>query len=144
LWQVTLRRLADSRRAEEWTRRTETMKEIDVAALIAVRKGEARGFKMDGQEIVLCNVAGEIYALEGMCTHQNLPLDGGEVEDGVLTCEWHGAEFDVCTGSARTLPATRGLRSYETRVRDGRIYVLVETGGGSSSTSRTTCDRRSK
>lgn len=103
------------------------MREIDVAALSAVPEGEARGFELEGREIVLCNVAGEIYALQGMCTHQELPLDGGEVEDGVLTCEWHGAEFDVCTGSAKTLPATRGLRTYETRVRDGRIYVVRET-----------------
>ena len=34
--------------------------------------------------------------------------------------------LDVCTGTARTLPATRGLRTYETRVRDGRIYVVLE------------------
>ena len=44
----------------------------------------------------------------------------------MLTCEWHGAEFDACTGTARTLPATRGLRTYETGVRDGRIFVVVE------------------
>lgn len=50
----------------------------------------------------------------------------GEVEDGVLTCEWHGARFDVCSGAARTLPATRGLRTYETRVRDGRILVVMD------------------
>jgi 3-phenylpropionate/trans-cinnamate dioxygenase ferredoxin subunit len=104
----------------------ETMREIDVAAVTAVPEGEARGFEMEGEEIVLCNVDGEIYALQGSCTHQELPLDGGVVEDGVLTCEWHGAEFDVCTGTARTLPATRGLRTYETRVRDGRIYVVLE------------------
>jgi 3-phenylpropionate/trans-cinnamate dioxygenase ferredoxin component len=61
-----------------------------------------------------------------MCTHQDLPLDGGEVADGVLTCEWHGAEFDVCTGKARALPATRALRTYDTRVRDGRIFVVLE------------------
>ena len=105
------------------------MREIDVAATLAVPEGEARGFVVEGEEIVLCNVDGEFYALQGMCTHQDLPLDGGEVEDGVLTCEWHGAEFDVCSGTARTLPATRGLRTYETRVRDGRIYVLTAADG---------------
>lgn len=102
------------------------MREVGLAALTAVPEGEARSFELEGEEIVLCNVDGEIYALQGMCTHEELPLDGGEVEDGVLTCEWHGAEFDVCTGTVRTLPATRGLRTYETRVRDGRIYVVVE------------------
>jgi nitrite reductase/ring-hydroxylating ferredoxin subunit len=99
--------------------------EFAVATLSALSAGEARGFTVDGREIVLCNVGGEIYALEGMCTHQDLPLDGGEVEDGVLTCEWHGARFDVCSGAAEGLPAVKGLRQYPTRVEDGRIFVRV-------------------
>jgi 3-phenylpropionate/trans-cinnamate dioxygenase ferredoxin component len=101
-------------------------REIPVAALTAVPPGEARGFDLEGEEIVLCNVEGEIYALQGMCTHQDLPLDGGEIEDGELTCEWHGARFDVCSGSARALPATKRLKSYDTVVRDGRVYVVRE------------------
>jgi nitrite reductase/ring-hydroxylating ferredoxin subunit len=101
-------------------------KEIAVAVRRAVPPGEARGFQVEGREIVLCDVDGEIYALEGMCTHQDLPLDGGEVEDGVLTCEWHGAQFDVCSGRARTLPAVKGLRQYETRIDEhGRIFVRL-------------------
>lgn len=106
-------------------------REIDVAALSAVPEGEARGFGVEGEEIVLCNVDGEIYALQGMCTHEDLPLDGGEVEDGVLTCEWHGAAFDVCSGAARTLPATRPLRTFETRVEGGRIHLVLPENGGS-------------
>jgi len=97
--------------------------EFDVAALSDVPEGEAIGFKVNGREIVLCNVDGEIYALEGMCTHEELPLDGGEIEDGLLTCEWHGAAFDVCSGAARALPAVRPLRTYDTRVEDGRVFV---------------------
>lgn len=105
------------------------LREIDIAALSAVPEGEARGFEVEGEEIVLCNVDGEIYALQGMCTHEDLPLDGGEVEDGVLTCEWHGAAFDVCSGAARTLPATRALRTFETRVEGGRIHVVLPENG---------------
>jgi 3-phenylpropionate/trans-cinnamate dioxygenase ferredoxin component len=101
------------------------IREVLVAALSAVPEGEARGFEVEGREIVLCHEGGEIYALEGMCTHQDLPLDGGVVEDGEVTCEWHGARFDVCSGAARGLPAVRGLRTYETRVEDGRVYVAV-------------------
>lgn len=101
-------------------------REVRVAALTAVREGEARGFDVEGEEVVLCSVDGEIYALQGMCTHQALPLDGGEVADGTLTCEWHGASFDVCTGTARTLPATRRLRTFETVVRDGAVFIRLE------------------
>jgi 3-phenylpropionate/trans-cinnamate dioxygenase ferredoxin component len=101
-------------------------REFVVAVRSAVRPGEARGFEFGGREIVLCDVDGEIYALEGTCTHQDLPLDGGEVEDGVLTCEWHGARFDVCSGRAESLPAVRALRQYATRIDgDGRILVML-------------------
>ncbi len=97
---------------------------IRVAALSAITPGEAHGFVVAGRDIVLCNVDGEIYALQGMCTHQDLPLGGGEIEDGVLTCEWHGARFDVCTGAVCALPATRPLKTYETRVVDGQVHIL--------------------
>jgi 3-phenylpropionate/trans-cinnamate dioxygenase ferredoxin subunit len=103
-------------------------REIDVLALEAVPEGEARGVTVEGRELVLCNVEGEIYALAGSCTHREFSLDGAEVEGGVLTCEWHGAEFDVCSGHARTLPATRALKTYETRVEDGRVLVVLEDG----------------
>ena len=102
------------------------MPEYEVTRVTAVPEGEARGFTVGGEEIVLCNVEGEIYALHGICTHEELPLDGGEVEDGVLTCEWHGAQYDVRTGDVCSLPATRPLKTYDTRVDDeGRVFVTV-------------------
>ena len=103
-------------------------REVEAMALDAIPEGEARGLTVEGRHLVLCNVEGEIYALAGSCTHREFSLDGAEVEDGVLTCDWHGAEFDVCTGHARTLPATRPLKTYETRVVDGRVLVLLEDG----------------
>lgn len=102
------------------------MAEHRVARVSAVPEGEARGFAVGGREIVLCRVDDEIYALQGMCTHQELPLDGGEVEGGVLTCEWHGATFDVCTGRVLGPPATRSLEVYPVRVDpEGAIWVVL-------------------
>jgi nitrite reductase/ring-hydroxylating ferredoxin subunit len=102
------------------------MAEHEAARLSAVTEGIAHGFTVAGREIVLCNVEGEIYAFQGLCTHEDLPLDGGEVEDGILTCEWHGAEFDACSGAVRGLPATRSLEAYPTRVDDeGRVFVVL-------------------
>jgi len=95
------------------------MAEHRVARVSGVPEGEARGFTVNGREIVLCRVEDEVYALQGICTHQELPLDGGEVEGGVLTCEWHGATFDVCTGRVLGPPATQSLRTYPARVDPG-------------------------
>jgi len=88
---------------------------------------EAHAFTVAGREIVLCDVDGEIYALDGICTHEDLPLDGGEVDDGILECPWHGARYEVSTGRVRALPATRPLRTYEVRVDEaGDVYVTIE------------------
>jgi nitrite reductase/ring-hydroxylating ferredoxin subunit len=101
--------------------------EVKVARRSAVSDTEARGFQVAGREIVLCDVEGEIYALDGICTHEELPLDGGEVEDGVLECPWHGARYDVCTGSVRALPAVRPLRTFPVRVDEaGDVYVTLD------------------
>ncbi len=100
------------------------MSEHFVAILAAVRAGEAAAFTVAGREIVLCRVDGAVCALDGICTHEDLPLDGGTVEDGVLTCPWHGARYDVRTGRVRALPAVRPLRTYDVRVDEaGRILV---------------------
>jgi 3-phenylpropionate/trans-cinnamate dioxygenase ferredoxin subunit len=104
---------------------TKSMPEYDAAALGDVPEGEAREFNVGGREIVLCNVEGEIYALQGMCTHEDLPLDGGEVDGTTLVCNWHGATYDVCTGRATGLPATEPLQTFETRVDGDRIFVTV-------------------
>lgn len=102
------------------------MREVEVARVADIPEEQAVGFRVDGLDVVICNVEGEIYAFQGMCSHEDLPLDGGEVIDGILTCDWHGATFDACTGSPLGLPATRRLKAFDTTVRDGRIYLLLD------------------
>ena len=98
---------------------------VRVAARDGVPPGEAVGVKVDGHEFFNDTATTEIYTLQGMCTHQDLPLDGGEIDDGVLTCDWHGAEFDVASGAVRGLPASRPLHTFDAEVRDGEIYVVI-------------------
>lgn len=103
------------------------MGEQNVASLADLVEGEVRAFEVNGAAVVLCLHEGEICALHGICTHEDLPLDGGTVEDGVLTCPWHGARYDVRTGRVLALPAVRPLRVYRSRVDgSGRIHVEVD------------------
>jgi nitrite reductase/ring-hydroxylating ferredoxin subunit len=92
----------------------------------AVSDTEVRAFAVGRREIVLCEVDGEIYALDAICTHEDLPLDGGEVEDGIIECPWHGARYEACTGKVRALPATRPLQTFGVRVDEqGNVFVEV-------------------
>lgn len=88
---------------------------------------EARTFTVEGREIALCEVEGEVYALDGICTHEDLSLEGSEVDDGILECPWHGATYDACTGRVRGLPAIRPLQTFPVRVDEkGNVFVTIE------------------
>jgi len=74
-------------------------------------------------EIALFRRDGWICAIAERCTHRGAPLHKGEVENGRVTCPWHGSQFDVCSGSVLRGPATAPQQAFETRVQDGKIEV---------------------
>jgi 3-phenylpropionate/trans-cinnamate dioxygenase ferredoxin subunit len=74
---------------------------------------------------LLCNVAGTVYAIEDVCTHDGGELDQGELEGCRIMCPRHGAYFDVTTGAALTLPAILPVETFPVRVEAGEIFVDV-------------------
>ena len=86
---------------------------------------------VDGVPVLLCNVDGEIYAVEDVCTHDGGALDGGELDQGELDgcrimCPRHGAFFDVTTGKALTLPAVSPLPVYPVTIDGDDISINVD------------------
>jgi nitrite reductase/ring-hydroxylating ferredoxin subunit len=71
---------------------------VKMAKLDQLRRGSAVEVEHDGRIYALFNVDGKIVAIDGICPHQGGPLADGLVEDGVVTCPWHGWQFDVCSG----------------------------------------------
>ena len=82
--------------------------------------------EVDDRLIVLFHVGGEFYALDDVCTHDGGPLGEGPVEDHTVTCPRHGAKFDICTGQALTMPATRPTVAHEVRVEGDRVLVRLK------------------
>jgi nitrite reductase (NADH) small subunit len=76
------------------------------------------------EEIALANVDGELYAVQGHCLHLQGPLGQGRLEDSVLTCPWHGWQYDVKSGLNEFDHAIQ-LRTYEVRVEDGDVKVEI-------------------
>jgi nitrite reductase (NADH) small subunit len=62
------------------------------------------------------------HALDGVCPHQGGPLGKGQLDGRVLTCPWHGWQFDVCTGANRVSPAIV-QPGFAVRVEDGGVWV---------------------
>jgi nitrite reductase/ring-hydroxylating ferredoxin subunit len=98
---------------------------IRIAAAADCPPGTLLGVEPDGVKIVLANVDGTFYALQDRCSHANYPLSTGELDGTRLTCAYHGACFDVCTGKALQLPAIRPVPAFDVEVRDGDLYVAI-------------------
>jgi nitrite reductase/ring-hydroxylating ferredoxin subunit len=100
---------------------------VTVAPLSDLPEGSVLGVEVEGVAVCLANCEGEIYAFQDNCTHRDFPLSKGEldVDECTITCEWHGAAFDVRSGTALCLPAIKPVRTYPCRVEDGAIQVDV-------------------
>jgi nitrite reductase/ring-hydroxylating ferredoxin subunit/uncharacterized membrane protein len=80
--------------------------------------------EVDGEPALVTRAAsGAVCAIAARCSHLGGPLDDGERDGDVVTCPWHGSQFDVCTGEVVAGPAVFPQPVYESRVRTGRIEL---------------------
>src|SRR5690606_32753128 len=88
---------------------------------------EGRGVRVDvGDERIAVFRDGEkLYAVGDRCSHAEASLSEGDVFDGEVECPRHGSIFDLATGAAKTLPATKPVPTYGVRSRDGVVEVEV-------------------
>jgi nitrite reductase/ring-hydroxylating ferredoxin subunit len=80
---------------------------------------------VDGKEIAVFNVGGNFYAIDNICTHRGGPLGEGYLRGKVISCPWHGAQFDVTNGQIVSPPAPSNAPIYFTRVKDGGVWVEI-------------------
>jgi nitrite reductase/ring-hydroxylating ferredoxin subunit/uncharacterized membrane protein len=76
-----------------------------------------------GMPAVLLKQGKSIYAIGATCTHLAGPLDEGTVEDGIVTCPWHGSRFCIYDGSVVNGPAVYAAPTFAVRVRNGKIEL---------------------
>lgn len=83
------------------------------------------GFKVisaEGRTILVIYEQGEVFALDNRCPHMGFPLHRGTVRDGILTCHWHHAKFDLAGGCTLD-PFADDVPAFAAEVRDGKVYV---------------------
>ncbi len=108
------------------------MSAVRVCALDELDDGEARRVELvDGVVVALVRIGDEVYAIGDRCSHADVSLSGGIVDERACTleCPKHGSEFDLRTGVPQSLPALRPVPTYEVRVTDGQVVVAI---GGES------------
>jgi nitrite reductase/ring-hydroxylating ferredoxin subunit len=100
---------------------------------VFVRAGTLEELKSKGRllvhgphrPILVIEEQDRVYALDNRCPHMGFPLDRGSVEDGILTCHWHHARFDLASGCTFDLWAD-DVPTCPVEVRDGEVWVGVE------------------
>jgi 3-phenylpropionate/trans-cinnamate dioxygenase ferredoxin component len=96
---------------------------LEIAPADQLPEGERIFIELAGQSIVIFNLAGKLFAIGDVCTHDNGPVGDGEIEETEIICPRHGGRFDIRTGKATSLPPVKDIPSYPVRVVDGMIEI---------------------
>jgi len=98
---------------------------VEIAPASELPADERMFVTIEDKPIVIFNIAGNLYAIGDVCTHDEGPLGDGEIEGCDIICPRHGARFDILTGKTMGLPAVVDIPAYPMRVRDGMIEIGI-------------------
>jgi 3-phenylpropionate/trans-cinnamate dioxygenase ferredoxin component len=110
----------------------------DYGYLFACRLSEladesAKAVEIDGVPVCVARTAGEVLAVSDICSHADVNLSDGDVEDGSVECWLHGSRFDLRTGRPTGLPATRPVPTYPVKIDGDDVWVAVRDSVATSS-----------
>jgi 3-phenylpropionate/trans-cinnamate dioxygenase ferredoxin subunit len=110
---------------------TELREFVKVCAAADIEPGSTVRAEIDDTPVAV--VHGEddqFYAIYDECSHAEVPLSEGDVEDCTIECWLHGSRFDLRSGEPTGLPATEPVPVYPVEVRDGDVYVSLTPANG--------------
>jgi len=91
-----------------------------------LRDESAIGVEIDDVPVCLVRTQGEIFAISDICSHADVNLSDGEVEDGTVECWLHGSRFDLRTGQPIALPANRPVPTYPVKIDGDDVLVSLK------------------
>jgi 3-phenylpropionate/trans-cinnamate dioxygenase ferredoxin subunit len=97
-----------------------------VCAVDDVADASAIRVMVEGIPVAVVRSEGEVYAIHDVCSHANVPLSEGDVEDRTIECWLHGSRFDLVTGEPTGLPATKPVPVYPVKIDGGDVLVSVQ------------------
>jgi nitrite reductase/ring-hydroxylating ferredoxin subunit len=95
---------------------------VHVADRAALQATRCQTVQVNGHTLVLFDYGDQVYAVDNRCPHMGFPLDKGTVKDGILTCHWHHARFDLASGGTFDLWAD-DVPAFPVEIRDDQIWV---------------------
>ena len=91
-----------------------------------ISEGEILSVDLEGREMMLIKQNNKISALDRVCTHERADLSLGFLGENSVTCPLHLSQFEIKTGKALNPPAEQPLKSYNVKIEENAIYVLLE------------------
>jgi nitrite reductase/ring-hydroxylating ferredoxin subunit len=88
----------------------------EVAEVTELEIDKPISVEVDGEPVLVVKTDAGVFALSDICSHAEVSLTEGTVADGRVECWLHGAQFDLATGAALCLPATKNIESYPVRI----------------------------
>lgn len=81
--------------------------------------------EVEDRLVALFHVGGKFYALDDVCTHDGGPLADGQLDGFTIACPRHGAQFDIRTGQALSMPATRDTVAHQVKLEGDQVLLRV-------------------
>lgn len=101
---------------------------VEVAAAGELKPGQMKLVHANGRRVVLARTDDGHAACADRCSHKGGPLSDGVLACGVVTCPWHGSQFDVRTGGVKAGPATEPVPTHPVAEADGRVRLTLPPG----------------
>jgi len=99
------------------------LEKIKIAKLSELVDGEGKVVEALGRSIALFKVGDQVHAIENFCPHQGGPLAEGAIDDTVVTCPWHGWQFDVTNG--KSVLGADGVQSFPVEIKGEDIFISL-------------------
>ena len=97
---------------------------VRIAGTADVKPGHGIVAEVNGKTLAVFNVDGTFYAVDNTCVHRGGPLGEGDLEGEVVTCPWHGWQFNVTTGGCVNNPSAK-VETYQVKVEGAEVKVLL-------------------
>jgi nitrite reductase/ring-hydroxylating ferredoxin subunit len=97
---------------------------VRIAGVDDVKPGHSMVAEVQGKTLALFNVDGTFHVTDNTCIHRGGPLGEGDLEGSVVTCPWHGWQFNVMTGECIKSPSAK-VEVYQVMVEGNDVKVLL-------------------
>jgi 3-phenylpropionate/trans-cinnamate dioxygenase ferredoxin subunit len=99
---------------------------VRACAVADLAEGEPKRYVVSGIPVAVVRTEGEVFAIHDVCSHANVALSEGEVDDQTIECWLHGSRFDLVTGAPTGLPATKPVPVYPVKIDGDDVLVAVK------------------